>query len=79
MKIETNYVALVGVRMKRGREKGSRKKRGAPDAETIKKRAENKAAKVSAQSYRNRDALLRGLGVVHPPARESEVSEVDNT
>ena len=28
----------------RGKDKGSRKKRGAPDAETIKKRAENKAA-----------------------------------
>ena len=63
----------------RGKDKGSRKKRGAPDAETIKKRAENKAAKAVAQSNRNRDVLLRGLGIVPPPARESEVSEVDNT
>ena len=63
----------------RGKDKGSRKKRGAPDAETIKERAENKAAKAAAQSNSNKDVLLRGLGIVPPPARESEVSEVDNT
>ena len=50
----------------RGKDKGPRKKRGAPHAETTKKRAEKKAAKAAAQSNRNRDVLLRGLGIVPP-------------
>ena len=71
MKIETNYVALVGVRMKRGREKGSRKKRGTPDAETIKKRAEMEVDRLSSVYVSSSDGMtdlmnassLEGLSV----------------